>query len=875
MQTESSIVDPLHILNQLRKLENRKELSTLPPPYKNLYEERLRAQVNDWIKQIEIHKELKEKSVEYNNRLILNETEQSLYTKNKRNPDNPAQFLKYNQVAVNDRDLYFPLGLTDPEEFVFVTDTNATYIQTLTLTTVNDKNICLAKHSIPDCISFVPGAAELTPKQTRKPREQPDPSLIVESRLRSKTVKQPAKVPPTVTKPKEPITPAGINATVVIQKRPDIKTFINAQRQKLLDNKEEVSYKELNPTQPEEKPDSEKPIPDKSQELGAISPASSHSSLSSVKSSVQKVIKSPFKIIKDRIVNIRSRKMPREIESDIEVMQIIETKVSELINKHMEETFATGGRRRQPSTPPNKPEGDQNDIISLQREVESLRAQQQMPRQTFTSEKEAIVEIKQNMAEMAHYIQKLHSVIEENKLMPEEKQKLKLMSGPTTSFVNPLVYKLNYPSNIIGERAIRGPLSILKAPSVVATIGVFDPETNPKADFRETWERIQNYTRNYDLYEHEYVDMLMVLMKGSAATCLTDMIREYEGNLSKILEAIQDIYVPQHTIFDDVDELNKFSRPAQENIKTTMRRATLVINKLKSQCAPAAWNDRRYHMLLALIKQVIERDTFRHLYAKELECAQIGTQLDILAVVNIIALHEQTHDLIPKREMRLQYNINSMQVINHKDDKCRPVKTMTVSEKKDKKHQPSKMITRSHSRELIKTPSDPRHQRGRSNDRNRSQNHNYERKEMNERPRYRSSSVSSSSGQNYSQRNSQGQRDYRTTSPYSPDSRSQSYDRSQPVNRDRARSSSRDRSYRPHNGQKDKRYEKPQIKPNVDNKDRNKIGNPNNNPSKYQKSFKHGTNLVTLHFYKCQTCPSMHPTGSDCDKKSEITSLNM
>ena len=873
MQAESNIIDPLVILNELRQLENRKNLLALPTPFKNLSEENLKVQVNNWLEQIKIHKELKNKSVEYNNRLILNETEQALYARNKRHPDNPAQFLKYHQVAVADRDLYFPQGLTNPEEYCFITDTNSTYIQTLTVTSVGDKNICIAKHSIPDCISFVPGTADLTPKQTRKPREQPDPSLILPQKLRSRGGQTITKTNPTLD-PKEKIQTTKEDATS--SKRSDITTFINAKRQKLLDDKKKISDKTSDKLSTSEKePISTDSVQTKDQDLRSISSSSSHGSISSVKSSVQKVIKSPLKLLKEKLGSIKIRKMPREIDSDAEVMQIIESRVSELINKHMEEKLSIDGRRRQPSAPPMKPEGDENDIAYWQSEVETLRAQQQMPRQMFTSDKEAIVELKQNMAEMANYIQKLTSVVEESRLLPEEKQKLKLMSGPTSSFVNPLIYKLQYPDNIIDSRTIRGPLSILKAPTVIATIGVFDPEANQRADFRETWERVQNYTRHYDLYEHEFVDLLMILMKGSAATCLTDIIREYGNDLSKILEAIQDIYVPHHTIFDDVDELNKFSRPAGENIKATMRRATLIINKLKPQCAPAAWNDRRYHMLLALIKQVIDRDTFKHLYAKELECAQIGTQLELLAIVNIIALYEQTHDLIPKREMKLQYNINSMQVINHKNDDDKPIRTMTVSDKSNKKPPKSNIMTRSQSRELIKTPSYQRDQRGRSNDRQKSHTNSPNVKPENTSQRYRSDSMSSSSGQNYSQRNSQGQRNYRTPNSYNSLNRSSSYDRSQQQqNRDRNRSSSRDRSYRPYNNQKDKRSDKPPNKPNNYNNNRRPPDNSRTS-SEYQKTFKHGTNLVTLHFYKCQVCPSMHPTGLDCDKKSEITSLNM
>ena len=67
-------------------------------------------------------------------------------------------------------------------------------------------------------------------------------------------------------------------------------------------------------------------------------------------------------------------------------------------------------------------------------------------------------------------------------------------------------------TNIINDKEFRTQLSNLKAPAVVATIGIFDPDNNPKDDFSETWERIQNHIRNYRLYKHKYVDILMAVM---------------------------------------------------------------------------------------------------------------------------------------------------------------------------------------------------------------------------------------------------------------------------------------------------------------------------------------------------------------------------
>ena len=239
------------------------------------------------------------------------------------------------------------------------------------------------------------------------------------------------------------------------------------------------------------------------------------------------------------------------------------------------------------------------------------------------------------------------------------------MTKKATPEASTLIYALTKPTNTIPTSQTRNPqfLAILKGHAAIATLGTFDPEKHPHIDFRDIWDRILNYTKNYQIYEHEYVDLLMTVMKGSAATILNGMIREYQGNLTQIIEAIQDIYIPQHTIYDDVEELNKFKRLPNENIKSMMRRASMIVERLKPTCAEAAWPDRKYHLLLSLLKQLIDKKTFKHLHSKELEAASLGIQMDIHEVITTVALYEASHESIPRHETSLAYNINSLQVI--------------------------------------------------------------------------------------------------------------------------------------------------------------------------------------------------------------------
>jgi hypothetical protein len=309
------------------------------------------------------------------------------------------------------------------------------------------------------------------------------------------------------------------------------------------------------------------------------------------------------------------------------------------------------------------------------------------PKLTGLTEENEVKRLKNEMAQLAAQFGTLKvkmdqtdKIIESSKLTDVEKKALDKIAKKVAPEASTLIYALAKPTNLIPETEIRDPrfLAILKGHAAIATLGTFDPEKNSRADFRDIWDRILNYTKNYKMYEHEYVDLLMTVMKGSAATILNGMIREYKGDLETIIEAIQDIYIPQHTIYDDVEELNKFKRLPNENIKSMMRRASMIIEKLKPTCTEAAWPDRKYHLLLTLLKQLIDKKTFKHLHSKELEAAQIGTQMDMKEIIMIVALYEATHELIPRNETGLVYNINSLQVMNCPDPTAKEIEKLQL-----------------------------------------------------------------------------------------------------------------------------------------------------------------------------------------------------
>ena len=382
-------------------------------------------------------------------------------------------------------------------------------------------------------------------------------------------------------------------------------------------------------------------------------------------------------------------------------------------------------------------------------------------------------------------------------------------------------------------------------------------------------------------------------MKGSAATILNGMIREYQGNLTQIIEAIQDIYIPQHTIYDDVEELNKFKRLPNENIKSMMRRASMIVERLKPTCAEAAWPDRKYHLLLSLLKQLIDKKTFKHLHSKELEAASLGIQMDIHEVITTVALYEASHESIPRHETSLAYNINSLQVIKQPESLQSEIDNLKVQiasllpkkPRLDNNVKPSGPYTNSNSSGSLKRPHPGSTKRfNDSPSSNQSQResrppfrHSQRRPDGKRDFKYQSSndsnrsyskvnkwlqSNSNSSNSNSSQRPILSTQKWRQNRSQSRDSRPQSQDSRQntyPFSYKRSQSQSRNRQYQ--NG-----YGRYRSRERGRSSSRNRYGDKGQN---YNKSFGRGTNTVTMTFYQCKLCPKTHLKGTPCNSNNQ------
>jgi hypothetical protein len=381
-------------------------------------------------------------------------------------------------------------------------------------------------------------------------------------------------------------------------------------------------------------------------------------------------------------------------------------------------------------------------------------------------------------------------------------------------------------------------------------------------------------------------------MKGSAASHLNGLIREHKGDLLQILEGIQDIYIPQHTIYDDVEELNKFKRLPNENIKSTMRRASMIIERLSPTCTSAAWPERKYHLLLSLLKQLIDKKVFKELHIKELEAAQTGIRLDIAEIITFIAVREATHEVVPTTEVALAYNINSLQLMNQPQNPKDEIEELRVRIN-------SLMAKKPRLDHGGKTSSRGGFKRAHPDS------------EKRDNASSHSSHFSSGRGSNHSFQNSQrrlnGKRDFRGASSSSTRSfqkvngwlnNPNNQHQSRPILSTRNWRENRSKSREGRSQSRESRYSRSSSYPSFDrqrsssrgpnrydryrsqsrgrssSRNRNSYGhrgnyNRNGNHSyrgkNFKKSFGRGTNTVTMTFYQCELCPKTHLKGTTCN----------
>ena len=310
-------------------------------------------------------------------------------------------------------------------------------------------------------------------------------------------------------------------------------------------------------------------------------------------------------------------------------------------------------------------------IVELEDEIASVTRKLQTTQLRDAKEKPKARSEREEISDLKRYINMMVKKVESNlgfemNTTVEEKQLVEQLRDDAEDDSPKMTYRLHFPDNILDPDIKRDPtdLPALKHSAVVNSIGIFDIDTNPNANFRSTWDTIIAHTKNYDLYEHEYISCLRFVIKGSAAESFKTVIRITDGDLKRTLEYLQDLFVPQTTFYEEYDELSHFVRKKGEHIRTTVSRISLAIFPLKETVTAAAWPDRRYNLIKQMVNQVIDYKTQRHLRMEDTKCLHTGSQLSIEAIINIIALYENTHDLRPTSEIKMKYNVNTMMPVD-------------------------------------------------------------------------------------------------------------------------------------------------------------------------------------------------------------------
>jgi len=169
-------------------------------------------------------------------------------------------------------------------------------------------------------------------------------------------------------------------------------------------------------------------------------------------------------------------------------------------------------------------------------------------------------------------------------------------------------------------------------------------------DFADTWTNLLLYTSNYKLDAKAYMDLLQLVVQGSAKKVLYDMVQAGKS-LTTIVESLGHLYAERRTIIHDMNDLNAFTRKSKESIYTAMQRATVLAERIRHMWPADVWiTCKRTEVLKAILYQVITQDTREYLSGKLLEYWKAGTNLEFSAILDLVETYEQAHKQIPTTE---------------------------------------------------------------------------------------------------------------------------------------------------------------------------------------------------------------------------------
>ena len=194
-------------------------------------------------------------------------------------------------------------------------------------------------------------------------------------------------------------------------------------------------------------------------------------------------------------------------------------------------------------------------------------------------------------------------------------------------------------------------LKKLEPRNILQAVKYYNPDNAQNTtDFSDTWRHIISYTHRLRLTESTYIEILLMVLQGSAHKIVFEMSRD-NASLNDILDILSNLYVKKKTILDDMREVNTFKRKAGEPILTAMSRARILLEKVKHMYSTYAWPEYCERFQISILKQVISPATRKHIDLEETKKLRIGIIADYQSLLEMVDTFEAAHGEIPTTEI--------------------------------------------------------------------------------------------------------------------------------------------------------------------------------------------------------------------------------
>ena len=198
--------------------------------------------------------------------------------------------------------------------------------------------------------------------------------------------------------------------------------------------------------------------------------------------------------------------------------------------------------------------------------------------------------------------------------------------------------------------------SLLKSKEILSRISPFDRTKNPSQNFADTWDEVLNYTQGSRFHERDYIEILLVVLRGSARQELIRMTTACYTPLSEILEHMYLVYCNRKTVDDEIAALKSFVRQPSENIKTCMSRATQMVKQLRPHltAAQGSYSEAERGILQSILFSVVSANTRSAIDLERRQRAKQGVTSSLLDLVQSVDDYESSHNCIPTVETVVQ-----------------------------------------------------------------------------------------------------------------------------------------------------------------------------------------------------------------------------